>query len=158
MPKPFKSWLTLPIVTSEGSVDAAAPLIISASRATDIPAFHADWFMKRLEAGYCVWCNPFSGQLSPISLKNTKAVVFWSKNPAPMLPRLDELDRYGFCYYFQFTLNDYDKEEFEPNVPPLENRLDTFRRFSEKLGPARMVWRFDPIILSRTISCNENQE
>lgn len=144
----FGSWPTLQIDTPEGPLNAAAPLIVSASRATDIPAFHSDWFFRRLSKGYCVWFNPFSGKKSYISFENTKAVVFWSKNPTPILDRIDELDRFNFCYYFQFTLNDYEAERFEPNVPPLENRIDTFRRMSEKIGPERMVWRFDPIILS----------
>ncbi len=151
----FRSWSTLSIETPDGPVDATAPLIVSASRATDIPAFHSDWFFRRFSEGYCVWFNPFSGKKSYISLQNAKAVVFWSKNPAPMLERLDELDHFGFCYYFQFTLNDYDAERFEPNVPPLEHRLETFRRMTQKIGPERMVWRFDPIILSQQLDCDE---
>ncbi len=152
---PVCGWPTVPLETSEGIISAPAPLIVSASRATDIPAFHSDWFFRRLAEGYCVWFNPFSGRKSYISLQRTKAVVFWSKNPAPMLPRVEELDQHGLCYYFQFTLNDYEKECFEPNVPPLEKRLETFRRLAEKLGPERMVWRFDPIILSESITCDE---
>ena len=38
-----------------------APLIVSASRSTDIPAFYADWFFHRLEKGYSAWTNPFNG-------------------------------------------------------------------------------------------------
>lgn len=33
-------------------VKAQAPIIVSASRSTDIPAFYADWFFKRLEIGF----------------------------------------------------------------------------------------------------------
>lgn len=85
-------------------------MIISASRRTDIPAFYSKWFMNRIRAGYCQVPNPFnSKQVSRISLNPTdvEAIVFWSKNPAPLLPHLDELDQRGYHYYFQFTLNDY---------------------------------------------------
>ncbi len=148
----FRSWPTMQIDTPDGPVNATVPQIVSASRATDIPAFHSDWFFYRLAEGYCVRYNPFSGKKSYISFEKIKAVVFWTKNPAPMLDRVAELDRFGFCYYFQFTLNDYERERFEPNVPPLENRIETFRRLSREIGPERMVWRFDPIILSAELS------
>lgn len=72
------------IKTEDGNeVEALAPVIISASRSTDIPAFHSDWLLNRLKAGYCVWTNPFNQKQFYISFKNTKAIVFWTKNPAP---------------------------------------------------------------------------
>ena len=101
-------------------VEASAPVIISASRSTDIPAYFAKWFINRLEKGYCVWYNPFNQKPSYVSFAKTKVVVFWTKNPAPMIPYLPELDKRGIHYYFQVTLNDYEKENFEPNVPKLE--------------------------------------
>ena len=63
---------------------AQTPLIVSASRATDIPAFYADWFFHRLEKGYIRWRNPFSGQDIYVSFANTRFIVFWSKNPEPL--------------------------------------------------------------------------
>lgn len=82
---------------------ASAPVIISASRSTDIPAFYSDWFINRLKAGYSVWVNPFNQTKTYISFKNTKVIVFWTKNPKPLLPYLHELDERGIHYYFQFT-------------------------------------------------------
>ena len=103
-----KLTITLP---NGSTVEAIAPVIISASRSTDIPAFYAQWFINRLRAGYCVWYNPFNQQQKMyISFKNCKVVVFWTKNPKPILPYLHELDEKGIHYYFQFTLNDYAKE------------------------------------------------
>ena len=64
-----------------------------------------------------------------------------------MLNYLDELDERGFRYYFQFTLNDYPKD-FEPSVPGVEERIQTFRKISMHLGPLRVIWRYDPIIIS----------
>lgn len=82
------------IVTKDGRlVDAIAPVIISASRSTDIPAFYARWFINRLKAGYCIWYNPFNQQPMYVSFQNTKVVVFWTKNPEPMIEFLPELDK-----------------------------------------------------------------
>ena len=50
--------------------------------------------------------NPFNGRPQYVSFARTRAVVFWTKNPRPILPHLAELDRRGIGYYFQFTLND----------------------------------------------------
>lgn len=136
------------IQTPEGRVKAMTPVILSASRSTDIPAYYGQWFMNRLRAGWCAWVNPFNRRPSYVSFRDVKAVVFWTKNPAPFLQHLDELDARGLHYYFQYTLNDYEREGFEPNVPALEKRIETFRRLSERIGPDRVVWRFDPIILS----------
>ena len=133
-------------------VSAQEPLIISASRATDIPAFYADWFFRRLEKGYVRWRNPFSGHNSYVSFGNARFVVFWSKNPAPLLPFLSVLKERGIGCYIQYTLNDYEEEGLEPNVPPLAQRIDTFRRLVETLGIGAVVWRFDPLILSDKIT------
>lgn len=133
-------------------VTAQAPLIISASRATDIPAFYADWFFRRLEKGHVRWRNPFSGQDSYVSFGNTRFIVFWSKNPAPLLPYLPMIKERGIVCYIHFTLNDYEAEGLEPNVPPLSQRIETFRRAVEALGRGAVVWRFDPLILTYKIN------
>jgi hypothetical protein len=133
-------------------INAVAPEIISVSRSTDIPAFYAQDFMNDLRRGWSEWINPFNSEKTYISYENLGAIVFWSKNPAPLFPYLEELDSYNFTYYFQFTLNDYVKEFFEPNVPPLEKRIATFVRLSEHVGKNRMVWRYDPIILGQGLT------
>lgn len=129
------------------------PIIVSASRETDLPRFHADWFLSRLGIGWCGWKNPFNGKLYKISFADTRMIVFWTKNPKPMLELLDEVEALGFKnYYFQFTLNDYDAERLEPNVPPVTERIDTFKRLANKIGKERVIWRFDPLLLSDKIS------
>ncbi|MDR2026869.1 MAG: DUF1848 domain-containing protein, partial [Prevotellaceae bacterium] len=125
-----------------------APVIISASRSTDIPAFYAKWFINRLKAGYVIWYNPFNQQPMYISFANCKAVVFWTKNPRPLIPYLKELDARNIHYYFQFTMNDYDKERFEPNVPPIEKRIETFKELSQLIGKEKVIWRFDPLVIT----------
>ena len=141
-------------ITDQNGVthDATAPVIISASRSTDIPAFFAKWFFNRLEAGYCVWYNPFNQKPMYISLKNCKFIVFWTKNPAPIIPFLPELDKRGIKYYFQFTMNDYENEKFEPCVPKLEKRIETFKELSQKIGKERVIWRFDPLIITPNLT------
>lgn len=130
-----------------------SPVIVSASRSTDIPAFYADWFVGRLREGWCGWVNPFNQQKYRVSFDKVRMIVFWSKNPKPMLERLDEVDSLGFRqYYFQFTLNDYVSEGLEPNVPLVAERIDTFRRLADKIGKERVVWRFDPLMLMGNIS------
>lgn len=133
-------------------VEAHAPVIISASRSTDIPAFYAKWFINRIKVGYVVWYNPFNQQPLYVSFRNCKVVVFWTKNPKPIIPYLKELDALGIHYYFQFTLNDYEKELLEPNVPALEKRINTFMELSDLIGKEKIIWRFDPMIVTPQLS------
>ena len=136
-------------------VDGVAPVIISASRSTDIPAFYAKWFVNRLKAGYCLWYNPFNQKPRFISFAKTRVVVFWTKNPEPMIPFLPELDRMGIHYYFQVTLNDYVNEGFDPNVGPVEHRVEVFRRLSDLIGKERVIWRFDPLIVTPQLTARQ---
>jgi len=128
------------------TVPAAAPVIISASRATDIPAFYPEWLLERLNQGYVKWVNPFSGKPQYVSFAKTRAFVFWTKNPEPMFRILDIIDSRGYNYYFLFTLNDYDLEKFEPRVPSYKTRISVFRELSRRIGPERVIWRYDPIL------------
>lgn len=124
-------------------------MIVSVSRRTDIPAFYSDWFFNRVKAGFVDVINPFNAkQANRISLDkdNVECFVFWTKNPKPMLNKLDLLD--GFNYYFQFTLNSYGKD-LEPNVPIKSKELiDTFINLSKMIGKEKVIWRYDPIILT----------
>lgn len=125
-------------------------LIISASRRTDIPAFYAKWFINRIRAGYCVVPNPCNPQRhSRISLRpeDVSVIVFWTRHPRPLMPYLKELDERGYRYYFQYTLMD-NPPELDPKMPELKVRIETFRELSEKIGSLRVVWRYDPIVIS----------
>lgn len=125
-------------------------MIISASRRTDIPAFYSEWLMNRIGAGCCRVVNPFNAnQVSTVSLApaDVDVIVFWTKNAGPLLPRLADLDSLGYRYYFQYTVNGY-HAPLEPGLPPLEECVSTFRRLSELIGPQRVIWRYDPIIIS----------
>lgn len=133
-------------------VEGIAPVIISASRATDIPAFYADWFMRRLREGFVRWRNRFNGRVQFVSFEKARAIVFWTKHAIPMLRHLPELDARGINYYFTYTVNDYDAERIELHVPPLGERIAAFSMLSDTIGKQKVVWRFDPLILTRSIT------
>jgi hypothetical protein len=150
------TWAKEEIELMDGTkVAAQMPVIVSASRSTDIPAFYSDWFMERLKAGYIKWFNPFNGVPLYVGFKKMRCIVFWSKNPAPMISHLDELKKICPNYYFQFTLNDYDAEGIEPRVPPLADRIETFKQLSKRIGKDRVIWRFDPLILTDNLTVKD---
>jgi DNA repair photolyase len=132
---------------------AHAPAIVSASIVTDIPAYHGGWFIRRLQAGYAVRTNAFSRKKMHVSFKNARLIVFWTKNPAPLMPRLKDIDEMRLGYYFHFTLNDYEREGLEPGLPALERRIETFQALSRMIGKKRVIWRFDPLVLAGGIGC-----
>lgn len=127
---------------------AAFPVVVSASRSTDIPAFYSDWFFERLKIGYSAWTNPFNGKKSYVAYEDTRFIIFWSKNPRSLLNHIDYLKERGIGCYVQYTLNDYEKEGLERGVPSLEKRIETFKLLTNKLGKGAVVWRFDPLILT----------
>lgn len=151
-------WEKINLKVNGEIVEASAPVIISASRATDIPAFYSDWFFDSLKKGYVVWTNPFNNKKSYVSFEKTRLVVFWTKNPKPIIPQLKYLDEKNINYYFQFTLNDYEKENFEPNVPPLKERVSTFKKLSKLIGKEKVIWRFDPLILTDSLGIDELED
>ena len=150
--KQTKIW----IVNDKGEeVEAFAPVILSVSRATDIPAFYAKWFFNSLEHGYCRWRNPFNGVESYVAFRDVRFIVFWSKNPRPLIPYLDCLIEKQIGFYIQYTLNDYEDEGLELGVPSLHERIQVFKELVEKLGVGRVIWRFDPLLLTDKIGITE---
>lgn len=130
-----------------------APLVISASRRTDIPAFYADWFMSRMEAGFCEYPNPFSQKPVHVDLTKAKCIVFWTKNPVPMFKHLKRLDDMGIKYYFQYTLNNYDDTGLEPELKCVEERIRDFQLLSERIEKEKVIFRYDPLILANGMRC-----
>lgn len=125
-------------------------MILSASRRTDIPTYHGAWFMNRLREGYALTRNPMNhSQLHriPLSPQLVDCIVFWTKNAAPFMPHLDELDRMGYHYYFQHSLTPYGPD-MEPGLPPKNQLLQQVAALGRRLGPDRLVWRYDPILLT----------
>lgn len=124
-------------------------MIISASRKTDIPAYYSEWFINRIKEGFVYSRNPMNAhQVSriPLNPEVVDCIVFWTKNPIPMIPKLDELKDYK--YYFQFTLTGYGKD-MEANLPDKKKELiPAFKELSDKIGPEKVIWRYDPIAVN----------
>ena len=124
-------------------------MIISASRRTDIPAFYSEWFINRLREGYALIPNPRNAsRLGRVELSpdNVDCIVFWTKNPLPMLDRLAQIDEMGYNYYIQFTLTPYGKT-VEAGLPPKSELIAAFVEMSCRIGAARSVWRYDPVFI-----------
>ena len=124
-------------------------MILSVSRRTDIPNYYSQWFINRLKEGYLYVKNPMNPhRISRVSLSpdTVDCMVFWTKNPLPMIDRLDCLGGYG--YYFQFTLTGYGKD-IEPGVPDKRKQMiGVFRRLSARTGREKVIWRYDPIFFT----------
>lgn len=124
-------------------------MILSVSRRTDIPNYYSDWFYRRLQEGFVHVRNPINFQQVskiPITSDVVDCIVFWTKNPEPMLSRLYELN--GYPYYFQFTLNAYGKD-IEPMLPSKGKVLiNTFKHLSKMIGREKVIWRYDPILIN----------
>lgn len=124
-------------------------MILSVSRRTDIPNYYSEWFLNRIREGYLYVRNPMNAhQISKIivSPELVDCIVFWTKNPEPMLDRLDELDAYD--YYFQFTLTGFGSD-IEYNIPNKKtSMIPIFQKLSHKIGRDRVIWRYDPIIFT----------
>ncbi len=123
--------------------------IISASRRTDIPAFYTHWFLQRIKEGYVDCVNPYNGKPYRVSLhpEDVACIVFWSKDYRPLLPYLPALDKKGYRFYCHFTITGLPRL-FEGRVPHPENAVKTFQRLAEQWGLQRILWRYDPILLS----------
>jgi hypothetical protein len=125
-------------------------MILSVSRRTDIPAFYSEWFLNRLDAGEVYIRNPFNPrQVTHLIIppENIDCIVFWTKDPSPLISCKPRLDSFTIPYYFLFTITPYG-EDIEPNLPPVSELLTRFRNLSETLGNERVIWRYDPIIFT----------
>lgn len=125
-------------------------MILSVSRRTDVPNYYFDWFVNRIKDGYLYVRNPMNvHQISKIDISPevVDCIVFWTKNPANMLDKLEYLRDYQ--YYFQFTLTGYGKD-IEPNLPNKRKELiPTFQKLSERIGKEKVIWRYDPILVNQ---------
>jgi hypothetical protein len=124
-------------------------MIISASRRTDIPAYYSEWFFNRIKEKFVYVRNPMNiRQVSVINLdpELVDCIVFWSKNPKPMIDNLDLLKDYKF--YFQFTLTPYE-QDVEVKLPSKLEIIETFKKLSDMISPQKVIWRYDPILINK---------
>ncbi len=125
-------------------------MILSASRRTDIPAFYSDWMLNRLKEGYVLVPNPRNPyRLSRVQLSPeiVDCIVFWTKNPKVMISKLDTISAMGYDFYMQFTLTPYGRD-VEEYLPDKKELIATFQELGARLGPDRIIWRYDPVILT----------
>lgn len=124
-------------------------MLISASYKTDIPAFYGDWFLHRLNAGYCLMRNPYNSRVSRVELTReaVDGFVFWTKNLGPFLPHLAEVHRRGFPFVIQYTINGYPRA-LEFSVLEAAKAAEHVRQVSDTYGGDVVVWRYDTILLS----------
>lgn len=128
--------------------------VISASRRTDLPAFYWPWFMNRIRAGYCHWVNPFrADQVFRVSMgpEDIAGIVFWTRDARPMLPEIARLREAGYAFYVHYTINGYSRE-LEHHSPAAPKAVETLRALSDAIGPHRVIWRYDPVILGSATS------
>ncbi|MDR1899537.1 MAG: DUF1848 domain-containing protein [Treponema sp.] len=131
-------------------------MIISISRRCDIPRFRFDWFMERLDAGFAEAANPFNAaQVRRAPLRpdpadpaaGAEVLVFWTRDPRPLLARAEELERRGCRFYVMVTVTGY-PGLLEPQVPEAETVCRAMKELGKKIGPRRVIWRYDPVFLS----------
>ena len=120
-------------------------MILFASGRTDIPAFYSNWFINRVKAGFVDVRNPFNQKLvSRINFSDVDLIMFCSKNPLPMIDKLDILK---VPVLFHVTITPYGKE-IEPNIPDKRLIIEGVKKLSLVLGIDNVVVRYDPIFLS----------
>lgn len=136
-------------------------MILSASRRTDIPAFFTFWFYRRIEEGFVYVRNPVNkNQVSHIEISplTVESIVFWTKNPhKDFIDNLRILDEKGYKYYFQFTVTPYG-DDIERNLPAKEKIIDTFKSLSEKIGREKIIWRYDPVLITGRYSVDSHKK
>jgi Domain of unknown function (DUF1848) len=134
--------------TSTGAGEVSV-VIVSASYRTDIPAFYADWFVARLDAGYVRVVNPYGGPPGrvPLTRDTVDGFVFWTRNLAPFEAALKVVAARGFPFVVQFTVTGYPRALDAATIAP-DHAVAQVRAAADAYGPASVVWRYDPIVLS----------
>jgi len=134
------------------------PQVISASRRTDIPAFYTEWFTCRLRAGSVVVRQPYSGRYTAVSLapEDVAAFVFWSKNYAPLLSRLEQVEQISKNLFFHYTITG--NRELEPEVPDPRDAIRDYLYLCRRYSSAQVIWRFDPLCMTDKLTYEIHEE
>jgi hypothetical protein len=122
-------------------------MIVSVSYKTDIPAFYGEWFLNRLNAGYCKVRNPYGGQTSIVSLakQDVDGFVFWTKNLAPFMDKLTVIHEREYPFVIQYAINGYPRV-LEPSVVPAKVATEHMKSLTTLYGPQVAVWRYDTVV------------
>ncbi len=128
------------------------PQIISASRRTDLVRCFPEHLSAWIRAGFVGVPNPYNQKVRTVSLapEGVHTWVLWSKDYRRLLENeaglLDGLRQYSQLF-FHLTLTGLGGSRWEPGVA---SPREVARQFSELVqyagDPARVQWRFDPIL------------
>ena len=133
-------------------------MILNTGLRTDIPGFFSEWFYNRIEDGFVYVRNPYaknqiySYRLDPELID---CIIFCTKNPKPMFENLEKIDK--FNQYWHITITPYEKE-IEPNVPPINDVLESFKYLSKKLEKENVTLRYDPIFINEKYTLEKHIE
>ncbi len=132
--------------------------VVSVSRRTDIPAFYSEWFIRRLRAGSVFVRQPYSGRYTEVSLAagDVGAFVFWSKNYAPLLSRLEQIEQTTKNLFFHFTITR--NRDLEPDVINPRDAIRDYLYLCRRYSPQQVVWRFDPICVTDKLTYEIHEE
>ena len=132
-------------------------MILNTGGRTDTVQYYSQWLLNRFKEGFVYSRNPmFSNKVTKYLLTPDKidCVIFCSKNYAPILPRLHEITD-KFNTYFHYTITAYGKD-IEPNVPSIDNSVETLLKLEQVVGSKRIAWRYDPILLTKEYTINRH--
>ena len=133
-------------------------MILNTGLRTDIPGFFSEWFYNRIDEGFVYVRNPYAkNQIYSYKLdpELIDCIIFCTKNPRPMLKNLEKIDK--FNQYWHITITPYERE-IEPNVPPVDDVLESFKYLSDKLGKENVTLRYDPIFINEKYTLEKHIE
>lgn len=123
---------------------------------TDIVNYFTPWLLKRLEEWFCYSRNPlFPSNVYKIDLHPEKVdcLMFCSKNYKPILPYIGEINKKYriLCHY---TITAYWKD-VEPNVPNIDESIETLIKLSEIVWKEKIIWRYDPLLFTKNYDADK---
>lgn len=134
-------------------------MILNTGGRTDTVQYYTEWLLRRFAESYVLTRNPlFPNKVNRYELTPDKVdcVVFCSKNYKPILPRLHEITD-KFNTYFHYTITAYGKD-IEPGVPSIDESMETLIELSRIVGPQRIAWRYDPVLLTKDYTIQRHLE
>lgn len=134
-------------------------MIINVGGRTDIVNYYTPWLLNRLEEGYAYSRNPFAREnVYKLSLKpeDVDCLLFCSKNYQPILKHIDDIDE-KYNILCNYTITAYGKD-IEPKVPSINQSIKTLKRLSDIVGENKILWRYDPILLTEKYTVEKHLE
>ena len=134
-------------------------MIINVGGRTDIVNYYTPWLLNRLSEGYAYSRNPFAREnVYKLSLKpeDVDCLLFCSKNYQPILKHIGDIDE-KYNILCNYTITAYGKD-IEPKVPSINQSIKTLKRLSDIVGSNKILWRYDPILLTEKYTVEKHLE